>query len=216
MACAAVSVRQRAGSHRRPVAVSPLPATAEASCHRLALGVCRPRRSDRMVAVIRDAASVHHAVVSQRSTRAHRPIDRGVDSDGLLSADAGTRRKRDRGDRHSLAQARRRHRRARRASAGSVHRQGRHRDSFARSGSADQDRRPRRRHRRDRWRAGRHRRLGGGAPGGAEQPAEPPPRRQHRNRSRRRPPRPHPNHSRRRPRRRPRVHRVRRETLSRC
>src|ERR1700722_3201939 len=86
-----IATRQRPGSHRWPVAVSALRTAAEPSCHRLALVACRRHRSDRMVAVIRGAASVHHAVVSQRSTRAHGPIDRGVDSDGLLSSDAGTR-----------------------------------------------------------------------------------------------------------------------------
>src|ERR1700722_3301273 len=89
--CRPRSVRQRPGTHRWPAAVSKLPTMAEPSCQRLALVVCRRRRNDRMVAVIKGAASVHQTVVTQRSTRAHRPIDRGVDSDGLLSSDAGTR-----------------------------------------------------------------------------------------------------------------------------
>src|SRR5271168_4113763 len=76
------SVRQRPGSHRWPVAVSTQPTAAEPSCHRLALGVCQRRRSDRMVAVIRDAASVHHAVVSQRSRV---PTDRSMEESTAMA-----------------------------------------------------------------------------------------------------------------------------------
>ena len=47
--------------------------------HRLALGVCQSRRSDRMVAVIPGAALLHRAVVSRRPMRARRTTDRGVD-----------------------------------------------------------------------------------------------------------------------------------------
>ncbi len=84
---------------------------------------------------------------------------------GHPGADAGPGRERHRGYGHPLAQAGRRDRRGRRAAAGGLHRQGRHRDPLAgrRYRAGDQGRRGRdRRGRRDpgrgrcrRWRPGR-------------------------------------------------------------
>ena len=71
----------------------------------------------------------------------------------------GARRERHRGHRHPVAQGRRRQRRRRRAAAGSLDRQGRHRDPLPRRRHAARDPGRRRRDRRDRRRAG-NRRVG--------------------------------------------------------